>query len=309
MSSALLGQTLALISAMCFAGSNVFISRGSKNNRNVESGVVFSIFVTLVLSGLIWLIFEGAQIPAVDSTGQQMGLLYFALAGFAAMVLGRSLIYRSIRTVGIIRSSTVRRLNPFFSIFLAFIVLGETINPTGLTGMGLVAAATLALVLRPVLFARSEALDTTSPPPPAYIWGVFAAMAYSVSYIFRKFGLEEIGAPAFGTFVSAATGFGCYFALASFTQKYRDAVKGMFSKVNANLIAAGVFVSMGQILLFAALYYERIAVVAIISSLELFFAAVLAVALGAEKRPDKFMIVSGIVATIGVILIALASET
>lgn len=307
MSSALLGQILAVISAMCFAGSNVFISRGSKDNRNVESGVVFSIFVTLVLSGLIWLVLEGGQIPAVDSAAQQMGLIYFALAGFAAMVLGRSLIYRSIRTIGIIRASTVRRLNPFFSIFLAFIVLGETINPTGLTGMGLVAGATLALVLRPVLFARSEAIDNASPPPPAYIWGVCAAMAYSVSYLFRKFGLAEIGAPAFGTFVSAATGFASYFVFAIFTSKYRDAVKGMFSQVNANLIAAGVMVSMGQILLFAALYYERIAIVAIISSLELFFATTLAVALGAEKRPDRYMVVAGVVATIGVILIALAS--
>lgn len=307
MESALFGQILALLSALSFAASNVFIAHGARDKRDVESGIAFSIFVTMTLAFLVWLVLEGAQVPTSSAENMQMGIVWFALAGIFALVLGRSLVYASIHAVGVIRSSAVRRLNPLFSVLLAFIVLGETIAGVGVIGMVLITLAIGALVLRPFLGGNILAEREGHVAPVTYGWGIAAALAYAVSYLFRKFGLEDIGAPAFGTFVASVAGFVCYAALGLFFLRWRKAVLGMFSSVSPALVGAGILMSVGQLLFFAALFYERLSIVALIGSLEMFFATFLAVMFGTDKRPDLYTSLAGIVATGGVILMALAS--
>lgn len=302
MSDALTGQLLALLSAVAFACGNVFISKGSTGGG--DRGVLFSVLVTMVFSGLLWLVMEGGSFGTGDPEVWWAGVGWFVLAGILAMVFGRTFLFKSIRKLGVTRASAVKRLNPFFSVLLAFALLGEPI--TGLDGLGILSIALAFGLLIRRSFQRSLPEDEAQPPSlGSYGWGVGSALSYALAYIARKYGLVLIGAPAFGTMVSAVSGFTFFSIAAIFVAQYRDNLRNIFRNLNRWLVLAAITVSLGQILLFAALYYEKVSTVVMIASLEIFISSFLSVVVfRTEKRPDLETYVAASVATAGVIAIA-----
>jgi len=304
MSDAAIGQLLALLSAVAFACSNVFISKGSTGGG--DRGVMFSVLVTMVFSGVIWLTVEGGSLGNAAQVEWWAGVGWFALAGILAMVFGRTLLFASIRKLGVTRASAVKRLNPFFSVLLAFILLGEPV--TGLDGVGIVAIALAfgLLIRRSFQRNQTEVAAQTAPPSLAsYGWGVGSALSYALAYITRKYGLLLVAAPAFGTMVSAVSGFAFFVIASVFVTQYRTNFRNMFRNLNRWLVFAAFTVSLGQILLFSALFYEKVSTVVMIASLEIFISSFLSVVVfRTEARPDMETYVAATVATLGVIAIA-----
>lgn len=260
----------------------------------------------MALSALIWLVVEGgrAAVPATPAEWTAIG--WFALAGILAMVFGRSLVFTSIRRLGVTRSSAVKRLNPFFSALLAAVILGEVMRATDLAGMAAIAAA-FALLIRES-FRNRGAADHDAPPPAAYLFGVAAAAAYALAYIARKSGLDALHAPAFGTFVSAAAGFAGFAAFALVSPRHRANFRAMFAHLDRWIVLAAIMVSGGQILMFAALAYERVSTVAMIASLEIFISMFLSIVIfRTEHRPGPAALLAAVLATTGVVLVASGS--
>jgi drug/metabolite transporter (DMT)-like permease len=85
---------------------------------------------TLLLFPFAW---KNGSISSVlsYSTGDWMSLAFLGLFGTA---VGFSLYYRAIRKIGAPRSSVFINLVPFFSILLSWLILGESIKPSVLTG-------------------------------------------------------------------------------------------------------------------------------------------------------------------------------
>jgi len=294
-----LGEGLALLSAAAFALSNIFISRtaGSRGDK----GVLFSVLVTMVFSGVLFLLIEAGRIP--EGPGAMAGLGWFAAAGVSAMVFGRTFVYRSIRALGVARSSSVKRLNPFFSVILATAFLSEAPSGWDIAGMGAIALA-LGVLVRAGL--RREAKAGTGPGIAAYGPGVIAAMAYSVSYLARKLGLQLVFAPALGTFVSALAGFAAFAALAVVWPRYRKMFTGIFANLDRWIVLASILISAGQILMFAALAYAPVSTVVMIASLEVFIAIFLSsYVFRIEARPDASILAAAALATAGAVLLAM----
>jgi len=304
MSDALTGQLLALLSAFSFACSNVFISKGATGGG--DRGVMFSVLVTMVFSGLLWLTLEGGNFGAEESEVWWAGVGWFVLAGILAMVFGRTFLFASIRKLGVTRASAVKRLNPFFSVLLAFTLLGEP--ATGLDVLGIIGIALAFGLLIRRSFKRNLGVTEVQSMPPSlgsYGWGVGSALSYALAYITRKYGLLLVGAPAFGTMVSAVSGFTFFAIAAIFVARYRNNFRNMFRNLNVWLVLAAITVSLGQILLFAALFYEKVSTVVMIASLEIFISSFLSVVVfRTEVRPDMETYIAAIIATAGVIAIA-----
>jgi hypothetical protein len=74
--------------------------------------------VTIALSAHVWLALWGAA-AGTGAPGFWPGVGWFALAGLLAVDLGRSLLYATVRSLGITRSWAVKRLHPFFSVPIA----------------------------------------------------------------------------------------------------------------------------------------------------------------------------------------------
>ncbi|SLN63668.1 EamA-like transporter family protein [Roseivivax jejudonensis] len=294
-----LGQLLALGSATSFAVANNMISRTTRSGG--DKGVMFSVLVTMGISGLLWLALEAGRTGLGAGGSARIGLAWFAFAGLMAMVFGRTLVFASIRTLGVARSTAVKRLNPFFSVLLAALILGEVVTGTDIAGMAAIAVS-FAILIRES-FARGTRVK--APPPAAYLLGVAAALAYAVSYIARKLGLETLPTPAFGTFVSAVSGFAVFSALALVLPRHRANFRQMFAHLDRWIVFGAVFVSGGQILLFAALNYESVSTVVMIASLEIFISILLSVLVfRSEARPGPPVLAAAGLATLGVVLVA-----
>ena len=302
MSESHLGQLLALLSAFSFAFASVFASKGAKSRR--DKGVLFSVFVTMAFSLILWLILERDETRFDDTEDWRGGITWFVMAGIFAMVLGRSLLYTSIRYLGVTRAGSVKRLNPFFAVLCAAMFLSEPVTGLDATGMAAIAAAFGILIYESRTRAAS-ALEGETISPLHYLWGVGSALSYALAFVGRKNGLIDFPAPVFGTMVSAASGFAFFTIAAFFSHTYREDLRTLFTNVNRWVFLGGIFVSAGQILNFAALYYERVATVVMINSLEIFIASFLSVVVfRAERRPGIGIYIAAVLATAGVIAVA-----
>lgn len=298
----MIGQYYALAAAFFFALCSVCIAKGSRGKG--DQGVIFSVLVTLVLSLLLWLGADHGQTGAVDTLALWRGIFWFAVAGVFAMVLGRTFIYASVRHLGVTRAAALKKATPFFSALLAFILLAELLTGSDLWGMLLIGFAFVLLSWRSFYKLPPEQQANT-PAPLDYTWGVAASFSYAMSFITRKYGLIYIVSPGFATFISALAGLIFFFIMAFFSERYRKNFRNLLSNLNPWLIAAAVSVSVGQICIFAALTTESVAVVAILSSLEVFIASFLSVVIfKSEKRPDGLTYLAAVVAFSGAALIS-----
>ncbi|WP_212524345.1 DMT family transporter [Actibacterium sp. MT2.3-13A] len=288
---------MALGAAFAFAAANFCVSQTTRSGG--DKGTVFSVLVTLVMSAGVWLAGGAGGIEGGDPLA---GVLWFAVAGVAAMVLGRTLLFSSVRQLGVARSSAVKRLNPFFSVLLASLLLGEALTGGELAGVVLIALSFGLLIHE----ALSRSGDREARSIPAYGVGVAAALSYAFAYVARKYGLAAMDSPALGTFISALSGLLAFAVIACFSQRYRASFLGMFAFLDRWVVAASILMSAGQILFFAALAVAEVSTVAMIGSVEIFIAMFLSsVVFRSEPIPSLRVLVAAGFAMVGVIFVAI----
>lgn len=294
-----MGELLAVFSAFSFALFNITISRTSQSRG--DKGVLFSVIVTIGFSFMLFLLLEARDVSMPSSGSDYFGLACFAFAGVSAMAFGRTLVFSSIRRLGASRAAAVKRLNPFFSVLLAALILAEPVTGQDLAGLAAIALA-FTILVRSSLRRADRAPEAG---PWAYGIGAAAAFAYAVAYIGRKAGLAEYDAPALGTFVSALAGFTAFAVVAVFSKDYRPMFRNVFRNVDRHILMSAMLVSIGQVLMFAALAHAPVSTVVMIASLEIFFSIFLAwLVFRSEPRPDAVVLVSALLAVVGVILVA-----
>lgn len=296
-----LGAAFALAGAVCFAMGNIAVVKAA--TARGDKGATLSVFITAALAALIWAVAEGAATPSPADPRFLEAVLWFALSGLFVMALGRALVFTSIRKLGATRASAVKRVNPFFSVALAWVLLGEGASGTDAVGMALIALS-FGLMIRRSFQTVPEAADK---PPPAldYGWGVAAAACYASSYIARKFGLAAVALPAFGTLVSALAGLLAVAVLGLFIARFRDNLRNVFKHATRWTVAAGIAISFGQIFFFAALAHADVMTVVMVASLEMFISNFLAVVIfRTEGRAHSSTLIAAALAAGGAVAVA-----
>jgi drug/metabolite transporter (DMT)-like permease len=274
---------LALLSACCFAAANVTIVRGAKSQDN---GAFLSILMTAVIAGAAW-IYGGLREgwPQVNA----VGMLWFAAAGVLTIFIGRVFLFASVQHLGAVQASAVKRLNPFFSVLLGVLVLGEPFDSIMMIGMLLIFSSFGVLLKQSMAPTSGSATPTNGSATPrssgsesaarswaakltnlGFFYGPVSALAYATGYVARKQGLIALPDPAFGTMLGSVIGAVFFVLAAQFVDSYRHAVRNALTTFSPWLFATGVLSSMGQLLYFMALSHSTISRVALISSMEVF---------------------------------------
>jgi drug/metabolite transporter (DMT)-like permease len=197
-------------------------------------------------------------------------LLWFAGAGVFTAFVGRVFFYASIEKLGAMRSSTMKRLIPFFAVMLGVGVLGERLTGGMVAGMALIVASFVLLVAAARRSSASGQVAGKRGLNAGYVYGPVSALGYASGYLLRKMGLAEAHDALLGAAVGCFAGIVLFLATAAFSGAYAKAVRATFSKPNPWLIVAGVMSSFGQIFYFAALNENPMARVALVSSVEVF---------------------------------------
>ena len=107
-----MGEFFALLSAFCFATANVTITKGSMPS-NADNGAFLSILLTAGIASIAML--ASGSTLAAESLNIP-GLAWFALGGVLTAFVGRVFLFASVQSLGAMRASTVKRLNPFFAV-------------------------------------------------------------------------------------------------------------------------------------------------------------------------------------------------
>ena len=302
---------LAVLAAMCWAVANTCIARGA--TRAGDNGAFLSICLTMLIAGTFWLFgLDVTRMPHLDP----IGVLWFAVAGALTIFLGRVFFHSSVQHLGAIRSSSVKRLVPFFTVVLGITWLGETLQPAAAAGMLLIFSGFLLLVLESRR-KSSAASPSDAPKTPAgskttrwlsagIVYGVISALAYATGNVSRKFGLDELPDPAFGTMFGALVGAVLFLATATRLQSYRDAVVSAVTVFNPWLLSAGLLASAGQLLYFTAIDQSTLSRATLIASIEVFLTILFSVVFfRARESISAYAIWAAVLGFLGTALIML----
>ena len=293
-----MGEALAILSMTLFALTNITIVRGH-DGKSRSSGAFLSIVITFLMSTLIWLLMVLRNgWPDVNATA----VGWFALGGFLTIFIGRVLLYASIQHLGAIKASAVKRLNPFFSVLLGVLILGETISLPMMVGMLLIVMS-FAVLVRQAVFLTGEKNEGDEPHSAfdrflnlGYLYGPVSALAYAAGYVARKQGMMVLPDSALGTMIGALTGIIFFIITSRFINSYRDDLRKTFTEFNKWFLMAGCLSTFGQIAYFTALNYIAISKIALITSMEVFVTIILSTVflLNKEKLTVDVIIAAGL---------------
>ena len=265
MAAGYLGDLFTLLSSVFFAASNITVARGARPGAE-DNGAFVSLIATTLIAGAAWV---GAGLVRGFEPVTGRALLWFAGAGVFTAFVGRVFFYAAIEKLGAMRSSTMKRLIPFFSVMLGVGVLGERLTGGMLAG--------LALIVASFAFLLVGAQRRTSPGAArerglnaGYIYGPVSALGYATGYLLRKMGLADAHDALLGAALGCLVGVVLFALTAAFSASYARAVRATFARPNPWLIGAGVLSSLGQIFYFAALNENPMSRVALVSSVEVF---------------------------------------
>lgn len=303
-----MGEAFAVLSMTLFALTNIAVVRGH-DGKSRSSGAFLSIVMTFLISAALWSVSvfrNGWPDVNVAAVG------WFALGGFLTIFVGRVFVYASIQHLGAIKASAVKRLNPFFSVLLGVLILGEKISLPMAVGMILIVMSFAVLVRQAVFSADAIRLSSSSQSAfdrflnLGYVYGPVSAFAYAAGYVARKYGMTALPDAAFGTMIGALTGIVFFIIASGFIGSYRDDLKKTFTVFNKWFLAAGLLSSCGQLSYFAALNFIGISKIALITSMEVFVTMILStiVFLSKEKLTADIIVAAclGFLGTAFVIL-------
>jgi drug/metabolite transporter (DMT)-like permease len=268
-----MGELFALLSAACFATANITISRGSRAGDS-DNGAFLSIMLTAAVAMLAMAI--AGSWPIIDRLNFS-GVAWFALGGVLTAFVGRVFLFASVQSLGAMRASAVKRLNPVFAVILGALVLGESLGGWMIPGM-------ILIFISFIFLARDSWRNSAATDPLSdigkqkssrlhqlgLVYGPISALAYALGYLARKQGLNTIPDPFFGTAAGAIAGIAAYAMASLAIPAYRSAMINSLTRVNPWFYFTGLLASCGQLFYFVALSHSSVSRVALISSMEVF---------------------------------------
>ena len=125
-------------------------------------------------------------------------LLWFALVGFFGSLVGRYLSLLGVNLVGLSRNQVTVQTVLIWSSVQGYLFLGEQVT------IG-IAVGTLAIMCGTILLLYDRQPDERSIPLRYYFVPVFASFLFSLTFVFRKFGLAILPSTLIGIAVSTGS--------------------------------------------------------------------------------------------------------
>ena len=195
----MLAGFLALLSAATFAFNNASLRRGVLMGSAAQAMAITVpigvplFFIAALLSGTLALI---ADFP-FDA------MLILSASGVVHFLWGRYCNYRATQAIGSNLTAPLQQVNLLVSLGLAMLVLGETLTPLRILGIGLVLLGpyfAMGSDEKPAAAAVAAKIDPSAKPPPfkpkyteGVIFSLLSATGYGSSPVLIRLALEGKG--------------------------------------------------------------------------------------------------------------------
>ena len=193
-----MGSFLAILSAIFFALTMIFIRRGVVKVPDASLGILISVpmavplyFIILVITGQVQHILEFPR----------QAYVWLSLAGIFHFVLGRSLNYRLVQLVGANLAGILRRANILVSFVVGIALLGEPLSGPLVAGVFLILVGITLPGMSRRMFRDADG-RFSKIPAKAFALGLGCSLTFGISPIFIKLGLAGSSSPVAGAFIA-----------------------------------------------------------------------------------------------------------
>jgi drug/metabolite transporter (DMT)-like permease len=203
------GELAAVGTAICWGSSaSLFVVSGRRMGSRVLNRLRLTLALFL-LGGTLWLM-RGSPWPTW-ATSEEIRLL--AVSAVLGFVIGDGLYFRSLVILGPGLAALLLALSPVFAAVIAWIFLGETLGPRGMTGVVITLGG-----LATVLYGRAAPAERHPEGSPlvGVVSGIGAALFSSIGYILSKAALQDGLDPLSGTVVRVTSAVPVVWLLAPF---------------------------------------------------------------------------------------------
>ncbi|MHA7880151.1 MAG: DMT family transporter [Saccharospirillum sp.] len=246
----------SLLSAMMFAGTFILVKMARKTVSTLAT-----LWITLTVNVVVlWSWSLAVQQPDVS---RWWDWRFFVLAGLFAPLLGRLFQFVGMASLGANITTPITLTHPLVSVLIAILVLNEPVTVTNLFGGMLVLVGSLAVGSQG---ASAAALTAAMGDNRRWhlLFPVGASMAYGVSVIFRKIGIDR-GTDA--VTASAVTTSASWVVVSVYVllRAQWDDIRCTVYELKY-LLGAGVLSSLGPVFFYLALQQGTLIVVAPLAS-------------------------------------------
>jgi drug/metabolite transporter (DMT)-like permease len=226
----LLFEALALVTSLTNALGVTLIAKGMKSAKPIVAAFYSVAIQTIILTTLLLTRFPQLNIVAVA---------FFALGGILSLGVGRLLNFVAMRGIGVAKTSALIGSSPVITTILSIIIISERPDIPTIIGAATVAVG-IALISGAAGFKIEKAL----------LVGLGSALAYSLSNIASKSGVQIQPDPFLSTTIGAVSGLLFISIYLALTGQTRDLSINRSSL--AYFAATGVLSSVGWLTMMQA---------------------------------------------------------
>jgi probable blue pigment (indigoidine) exporter len=279
----LLFEALALVTSLTNALGVTLIARGMKGAKPIVAAFYSVAIQTVILLALLL-----TRLPQLN----MVAVGYFALGGVLSLGIARLLNFVAMRGLGVAKTSALIGSSPVITTLLSIAIIAERPEVTTIAG-----AATVALGVALISGAQGFKIER------ALLVGLASALAYSLSNIASKSGIQLQPDPFLSATTGAVAGFLFIILYLAATNQTRDLHVARPSL--ACFAATGILSSIGWLAMMAALETGPVSVVTtIVYSYPLFALLTTRILIRDEKFSNRTVVGSALV-VIGVAIVTL----
>ena len=314
----MLGVIFALVSSFSFSMNSVLARRGlarAAASAGAFVTVMIGVPMFLVAALVTGQLFDAGEVPLT-------GYAQLSAAGIVHFGLGRYCNYRAISAIGATRTGPVQALTIPYAVLIAFLFLGETINPAMAAGIALVLVGPVMMVERPsvraVQGAPIRAAHAVSDTPPTfelrqaegYLFAGFSVGFYGTSPILIRAALAgNTDLAVFGGLVAYTAAAGALLATLVVPAR-RELIGAMRFGTVRLFLGAGFFVFAAQMFRFIALSLAPVAVITPLMRTGAVFTLGLSWAINRHLEKITWRVVAGILVSVaGAVVLIIARPT
>jgi len=177
----MIGETLALLTALIWAASTVLSAEALKRVDPVRSNAVKTFFAALIMLPIAFAAGEFNNLFHVDLEA----LLFVVSAAIVGFGIGDTLLFKSIILIGVSRSYTIAYTYPLFTMVIAVLLLEEPFLLRYLIG-------TILTVLSVIMISSENSKTYGSINLKGLMMALAAAITWAVGTILVALGLKSI---------------------------------------------------------------------------------------------------------------------
>jgi drug/metabolite transporter (DMT)-like permease len=313
-----IGEISALLSAVFFGLSNIFIRKGMASGIHAPDN---GLFLTNLINLLFFLALMTVSIIVEGMPAMLLGgIAAFIAAGLLTSYFGRNTYFIAVRHLGPSRASGFRVVTPFFTLAVSLFWLGETLSFIGILGMVITVIGLYVLSQESSRTAAQREMPSAKAPTagsaatatsvksshPTYgmLMSLISSIAYGAGHTLRKVGLLEIPSPTFGNLVGSTVGLGGAVVAFSARRELGAVIRGNLFPIHWWFVWASVAISLAQLAIFAGIFYTKVAIASTLYATEPAFTLLFSwLFLNREEKIGRMTVLAIGLTVLGVVLI------